>query len=78
MAVELSMSMTMEGSDSGWVRGTEVWMSEVRKEEEFLPGTWKELGSMGVKDMVAVARGGGEGGADKVGSSKCIVSTMCS
>jgi len=74
MATELSMSMTMDGSDLGWVRGWEEWRSLGTENSRGLrPGTMNPEGSMGGKDMVAVAKGGEGGGADKVGSEDDIL-----
>ena len=75
MATELLMSKTMEGLDAGWVIASPVRrLAGWWKETGDWPGTQKSAGSMGGKVMLAKAGGNGQGGNDKVGSSKqCVL-----
>jgi len=74
MAMELSMSITMDGSDSGWERGSMSWRTEgARNEEWSVPTGRNESGSRGGKDMVAKAKGDEEEKADKVGSKSDVL-----
>jgi len=56
------------------VRGSMSWRTEgARKDEWSVPAGRNEVGSRGVNDMVAEAKGSEEGRADKVGSEGNIL-----
>jgi len=74
IAMELSMSMTIDRSESGWERGSRSWRAEgARKEEWSVPAGRNESGSRGLKDMVAEAGGNEEGRTDKVGRENGVL-----